>query len=99
MTAASVGHKRSFFEVYKPGQGRYTRLGTALGGGILTAGAGHFLYKNLEAVRSDEVWTLLVQLLVPVILVVGWRLLRNRYHIVRRILLAGAAILLIGGAS
>lgn len=62
--------RRSFFEVYKQGQGRYTRLGTAVGGGILIAGAGHFLYKSLEVFRSDELWTVLLQLLVPLSLVI-----------------------------
>jgi len=63
--------KRSFFEIYKPGQGRYTRMGTAVGGGILIVGAGNFLYSSLEVYRSDELWTRLVQLLVPLVAVVG----------------------------
>ena len=63
--------KRSCFEIYKPGQGRYTRMGTAIGGGVLIAGAGHFLFTQLEAQQSDALWTLLVRLLVPLLVVVG----------------------------
>ena len=67
--------KRSFFEIYKPGQGHYTRMGTAIGAGILIAGGGNFLYKNLEVFRSDESWTMLLQVLVPLGVVVGLGLL------------------------
>ncbi len=62
--------RHSFFEIYKPSQGKYTRLGTAVGGGILIAGAGNFLYDELGVFRSELLWTLLLQVLVPLILAV-----------------------------
>lgn len=37
----------------------------------MTAGAGHFLFTELEAQRSEALWTLLVQLLVPLVVVIG----------------------------
>jgi preprotein translocase SecE subunit len=65
------GGKRSFFEIYKPGQGRYTRTGTAVGGGILIAGAGNFLFTQLEALGPQGGWALVVQIVVPLAVVVG----------------------------
>lgn len=44
----------SFFEMYKPSQGYYTRLGTAIGGGVLALGLGKFVYDNLA---FDQSWT------------------------------------------
>jgi preprotein translocase subunit SecE len=38
--------KPSFFRVYKPGQGYYTRLGTALGAGIIILFTGYFVWKQ-----------------------------------------------------
>jgi len=45
---------QSFFQVYKKGQGYYTRVGTAAGAGILLAGLFHFIWENLN---FDEDWT------------------------------------------
>ncbi len=36
-----------FFAVYKPGQGYYTRLGTAIGGGAVVVFGAHYLYGQL----------------------------------------------------
>lgn len=46
-------------------------MGTAVGGGILIAGLGHFLFNELSVLRTQALWTLLVQLLVPLVVVVG----------------------------
>ncbi len=67
---SGVRGKRSFFEIYKPGQGRYTRMGTAIGGGILIVGAGNFLYGSLAVYVNDELWTQLLQILIPVVVMV-----------------------------
>ncbi len=37
-----------FFAVYKPGQGYYTRLGTAIGGGAVVVFGAHYLYGLLS---------------------------------------------------
>lgn len=50
--AATTG---GLFHVYKKGQGYYTRLGTAIGGGVLIAATLLFLYNNLK------VWPILQQ--------------------------------------
>ena len=38
-----------FFAVYKPGQGYYTRLGTAIGGGAIAVFGAHYLYGLLSS--------------------------------------------------
>lgn len=38
-----------FFAVYKPGQGYYTRLGTAIGGGAIVVFGAHYLYGLLSS--------------------------------------------------
>ncbi len=62
---------RPFFEVYKPGQGYYTRMCTAVGGGVLILGAGNFLFNQLEAFVGDATWTKWMQMGVPALVVVG----------------------------
>jgi len=37
----------SFGQIYKKGQGYYTRMGTAVGAGLLILAAGHFVWDNL----------------------------------------------------
>lgn len=59
---------RSFFEMYKPGQGYYTRMGTAIGGGLLALFGGNFLYENI-VFASDANWTLWVQIGIPFLFV------------------------------
>ncbi len=65
---AAAGESR-FFEIYKPGQGYYTRMCTVIGGGILILGAGNFLFNQLEVYRTDEQWTLWLQVGVPTLVV------------------------------
>jgi preprotein translocase subunit SecE len=73
---ADQGNQSSFFEVYKPGQGYYTRMGTAVGCGALILFGGHFLYTQLESsFASDASWTLWVAFCVPAAVVAGIGLL------------------------
>jgi preprotein translocase subunit SecE len=51
-----------FFDLYKPGQGYYTRLGTAIGGGAVIVFGAHYLYGQLSGDNP------MVQLGVPSIL-------------------------------
>src|SRR5947208_8841526 len=37
-----------FFQIYKKGQGYWTRMGTAAAAGLLIAGTAFFLYENLR---------------------------------------------------
>ena len=39
---------QSFFDIYKKGQGYYTRMGTTVGAGILAAGFADFLFDRLS---------------------------------------------------
>jgi len=64
------------FNIYKRGQGKYTRLGSAFGSGLI-AGLGCLrLYKKLEAVdmgsRHAQVW---IETMVPAVLFVALGLL------------------------
>lgn len=40
--------RQPFFQIYKKGQGYYTRMGTAIGAGILAAGLADFVYDQLN---------------------------------------------------
>jgi len=40
--------KQSMLQIYKRSQGYYTRMGTAVGSGILLAGLFHFIWENLS---------------------------------------------------
>jgi preprotein translocase SecE subunit len=65
--AARVGG----LSIYKPGQGYYTRVGTAVGAGILLAGLWGFLAGELEVyIDPDKPWTTYIQLGVPTVVVV-----------------------------
>ncbi len=67
---------RSFFDVYKRGQGRYTRGGSALGAGVLIAAGANFVYEQLEVYRDEaQAWTLWVQAGVTLAVLVGLGLL------------------------
>jgi hypothetical protein len=46
--AAVRGERRGFFDIYKPGQGYYTRMGSALGAGVMTLWACGYLHGKLE---------------------------------------------------
>ena len=48
-----TGKGQSFIDIYKKGQGYYTRLGTAVGAAILVLGLGNFIYDNLN---FDQDW-------------------------------------------
>ncbi len=61
---------RSFLEFYKPGQGYYTRMCTAIGAGLLALGGGNFLYEKI-VFGSDAPWTLWVRIGIPFFLVVA----------------------------
>jgi preprotein translocase SecE subunit len=64
IASAAPAEGRSFFEIYKGGQGYYTRMGTAIGGGVLILGGADFLYRQL-VFESNAPWTLWVQVGVP----------------------------------
>lgn len=60
-TATGAGEGGGFFSVYKPGQGYYTRLGTALGGALIVILGAHYIYTRLEGANPA------VQLGIPAI--------------------------------
>jgi preprotein translocase SecE subunit len=62
-TAPAV--RRGFFDIYKPGQGYHTRLGSALGMGSLTCWFAYFLFEKLSVVDAGTA-TKLIQAGVPV---------------------------------
>ncbi len=62
------GGGQSFFEMYKPGQGYYTRMGTAVGAGLLTLSGGNFLYNQI-VFADDAAWTLWVKIGIPFVVV------------------------------
>ena len=65
-----------FFEIYKRGQGYYTRMGTAIGSGILILAGANYVYEQLEgALSASSSAALYVQVGVPLTLVVGLGLL------------------------
>ena len=43
---------RGFFDMYKPGQGYYTRIWTGVGWGVLVCWMAYFFYEKLELVGS-----------------------------------------------
>jgi preprotein translocase SecE subunit len=47
------GRRRGFFDIYKPGQGYHTRIGTALGMGALVCWFAYFLYEKMSLVSDD----------------------------------------------
>lgn len=62
----SAGHPG--LAVYKPGQGRYTRLGTVAAVAVLALFGSDFIYKRLSVIRDpNQSWTLWVQAGVPVL--------------------------------
>ena len=60
----------SFFQIYKKGQGYYTRMGTAIGAGILAFGFAHFVWEQLD---FDESWVpgMWLKSGIPVLVVVA----------------------------
>ncbi len=65
---ARPAEARKFFEVYKRGQGYYTRWGTVIGGAAIILAGMQFLYNELGAwYRPDVDWTLYVRYGVPIL--------------------------------
>jgi preprotein translocase subunit SecE len=64
----------SFFQIYKKGQGYYTRMGTAIGAGILGLGLADFVYDQLN---FDQDWApgLWLKNGIPALVLVGVGLL------------------------
>ena len=62
------------FQIYKKGQGHYTRMCTAIGAGVLAAGLADFVYDHLN---FDPDWTpgIWIKFGVPVLLLAGCGLL------------------------
>lgn len=50
----STAPSRGFFSIYKRGQGYWTRLGTAIGLGVIFAFVGSFIYRESEALIRDN---------------------------------------------
>lgn len=68
MTTARSG----FFEVYKRGQGGYTRMGTFFGAAVLILAGGDFIYDQLSVFRNDDAaWTLWMQAGITIGFLVG----------------------------
>ncbi len=65
--------------LYKPGQGKYVRWGTAAGGGLLAFAAARFIF-DVIADRVPSLWETLIPLLafVALGLVIYWITGRNR---------------------
>ena len=58
--------------IYKPGQGYYTRVGTAVGAGVLVACFWQFLYSELEIyVEPGKPWTFYMQVGIPTLVLIG----------------------------
>lgn len=60
--------RASFFEVYKPGQGYYIRLGSGIFFGVLILWGAQFAYEQMGALQtSEKAWTLYAHYGVPVL--------------------------------
>ena len=82
---ADPGSRVGGMSIYKPGQGYYTRMGTAIGAGVLLAGLWNFMYGEMEVyVDPDTPWTMYLQIGVPALVVVAmgalvyWLVGKNR---------------------
>jgi preprotein translocase subunit SecE len=72
---AKGSRSRGVLQVYKPGQGYYTRLGTGLFFGVLILWGAHFAFEQMSRIRDDNVaWTLYAQYAVPVGVLAGFGL-------------------------
>ena len=59
---------RRFFEIYKRGQGYYTRMGTVIGGAIVILAGMNYLWQQLEVLKDpNRTWTLWVQTGIPLL--------------------------------
>jgi preprotein translocase subunit SecE len=60
---------RKFFEIYKRGQGYYTRMGTVIGGAVIIAGGMNYLWDQLGVFQdSEQIWTLYLRVGVPLVM-------------------------------
>lgn len=57
----------TFFQQYKPEQGRWTRMGTVIGGSALAAWGALYLYDQLQVYEGDEGWRLLITIGLPLV--------------------------------
>jgi preprotein translocase subunit SecE len=48
-TKSAAGAELKFWQLYKPGQGYYTRMGTAIGSGVIILAGSHYIYSKLSA--------------------------------------------------
>lgn len=70
------GKRGGFFDLYKRGQGYYTRMGTGIGAGVLILLGADYTYGELQgALPADEAWALYVQTGLPIAAMVGMGLL------------------------
>lgn len=71
--SAGGGRARSggFFEQYKPDQGKWTRLGTFVGLGLLVAWGAIFLRERLQIYRGNEWWNMVVTDGIPLLFAVA----------------------------
>lgn len=67
--------RRSFFDVYKAGQGYHTRLGTAMAAGALVCWFAYFLFEKVGIAVSDPSTAKLWQVGVSVAVIVAFGLL------------------------
>jgi preprotein translocase subunit SecE len=78
------GEGRGFFNIYKPGQGYYTRLWSGVAAGTMVCWFAAFLYDKLGVVGGDPTTTQIIQVGAAVATVLGfgvlfyWLLALNR---------------------
>ena len=69
--AADHSLRRSAFDVYKRGQGYWLRVCTSVGVGIVILAGADFVYRQLDVYRTNEIWTMWMQIGIPVVMCVG----------------------------
>jgi preprotein translocase subunit SecE len=72
---AAAEPRRGFFDIYKPGQGYHTRIGTGLASGALVCWFAYFLYEKMTTVSLDPTVTRLWQVGTSVSVIVVFGLL------------------------
>ncbi len=68
---ADRSRKRSAFDVYKRGQGYWLRVCTAVGAGIVILAGADFVYDELDVFRTNQIWTMWMQIGIPALMCVG----------------------------
>lgn len=82
--AKQSGGQRSFFQIYKKGQGYYTRTLTAVGAGVLLAGLANFIWGLVSGVAEGTpaaIWYrvgIVLAICVPLAVMVYWLVGVNR---------------------